>query len=339
MIRSVQYLRGIAALMVLVHHVYRTMLMNRGYLPGWLHDAVSTSFSGGVDIFFVISGFVIYLSIIERPKSPLQFVIDRLARIVPAYWFYSGVFALILIYYPWTHPSSVFETIHFIKSLFFIPSPNPSGMNVFPTLIVGWTLNFEMAFYFVLAVSLLAGTKYLHYSVLILMLAINIVAPKFAATEFYGTTRIYEFVLGVLIARLYLLNNKNFKITTSVSVLVLLLSFYVLLFIHGDTFITNGIPSALIVFSTICLNNKIGNIEFLDKMGESSYSLYLSHKIFICLAIVICKSNGYEFEVMVIPVILFSLAFSFSTYKYIEVNTSKIIKGKISVLKRNGLPS
>lgn len=178
MIRSVQYLRGIAAMMVLLHHVYRTMLINRGYLPDWLHNAVAGSFSSGVDIFFVISGFVIYLSISERPKSPLQFLSDRIARIAPAYWLYSGIFALIIIYYPWTHPSSAFELSHFIKSLLFIPARNPADMNYYPTLIVGWTLNFEMAFYLIMSISLVFGVKYLHYFILAFLVVINLFATK-----------------------------------------------------------------------------------------------------------------------------------------------------------------
>ncbi|MCK7163327.1 acyltransferase family protein [Enterobacter cloacae] len=337
MIRSVQYLRGVAALMVLLHHVYRTLLINRGYLPDWLHNAVAGSFSSGVDIFFVISGFVIYLSISERPKSPLKFLSDRIARIAPAYWLYSGIFALIIIYYPWTHPSSAFEFTHFIKSLLFIPARNPADMNFYPTLIVGWTLNFEMAFYLIMSISLVFGVKYLHYFILAFLVAINLFATKSPLTEFYGTTRIFEFALGVMIGRLYLTKISIFNISESISTLMLILAFYVLLFVNGDIFLTSGIPSAIIVFSAICLNKNLKQIDFMDRLGDSSYTLYLSHKIFICLAVIICKDFNYGFELMAIPVIIISLIYSFSTFKYVEIIPSKAIKSRIHILSNKSI--
>lgn len=302
------------------------MLINRGYLPDWLHNAVSTSFSGGVDIFFVISGFVIYLSMIERPKSVSQFIVDRLSRIVPAYWFYSCIFAVILIYYPWTHPSSAFELVHFIKSLLFIPAQNPANSYMYPTLIVGWTLNFEMMFYAVFALSIIAGYRYLHISIIAMLLTVYLSAPHFKISEFYATARILEFGLGVVLARLYLTHRNAFRIKSSISVLIILLSFNILLFVDGDVFLTNGVPSLFILYSALCLDGKLKDSEFLDLMGNSSYTLYLSHKIFICIGVVICKSFGYGFEVMAIPVIIFSLLFSFVSYKWIELTPSRVIR-------------
>lgn len=312
--------------MVLLHHVYRTMLINRGYLPEWLHNAVSYSFSGGVDIFFVISGFVIYISMAERPKSLCQFIVDRISRIVPAYWFYSCIFSVILIYYPWTHPSSSFEFVHFIKSLLFIPAQNPANSGMYPTLIVGWTLNFEMMFYVIFALSIIFGMRYLHVSIIVMLIFVYLSSQHFSSTEFYATDRILEFGMGVALARLYLRHKHAFMIKSSVSILLLILSFYVLLFIDGDVFVTNGIPSMFILYSAICLNGKVKHAEFLDLMGDSSYTIYLSHKIFISLGVIICKSFGYGFEVMAIPVILFSLLFSFFTYKLVELTPSRVIR-------------
>src|SRR6185437_3793138 len=80
---GVQYLRAIAALMVVWFHLY-------GEIPAYepffsVHGWISVpAFRGGVDIFFVISGFVMYVSSID--SEPLRFLWRRIARIVPLYW-------------------------------------------------------------------------------------------------------------------------------------------------------------------------------------------------------------------------------------------------------------
>ena len=69
MLNSVQYLRAMAALLVVGYHInsYQVYLMS------------------GVDIFFVISGFIMWQST-RGGTSPRQFLTNRLIRIVPLYW-------------------------------------------------------------------------------------------------------------------------------------------------------------------------------------------------------------------------------------------------------------
>lgn len=326
MIKSIQYLRGIAALMILLHHVYRTILMNKGFLPDWLGNTVAYNFAVGVDIFFVISGFVIYLAVIERPKTVKQFAIDRLSRIAPAYWFYTIIFAVVITLFPWTHPSSIFETWHFIKSMLFIPSLNPTNMKFFPTLVVGWTLNHEMMFYVLFSAALLFGTNKLHLFIVAFISLFYVISNNFDFLSFYAIAGVFEFALGVVIARLYAVNKDAFCVSKSVSALVLILSFYILLFIEGNGFITRVIPSALILYSVVCIDKYLPKIEFFEKLGDSSYSLYLSHKIFICLGLVICRYYGIKSEMIAIPVIIFSILLSFITYKYVEIMPSRKIR-------------
>src|SRR4051812_43222045 len=86
MLASVQMLRALAAWMVVGHHVQQTFYDFRSTsLVGWLFTARG---SAGVEIFFAISGFVMVLSTHGRPISGAQFLLRRLARIVPSYWIF-----------------------------------------------------------------------------------------------------------------------------------------------------------------------------------------------------------------------------------------------------------
>lgn len=95
-----------------------------------------------MDIFFVISGLVIYLSTRDKPIAPGQFLLNRVLRIVPAYWFYTLLMALLLLVASRWMPHQVFDGQHLLLSLLFIPAENPGGYGLYPTLNVGWTLNF-----------------------------------------------------------------------------------------------------------------------------------------------------------------------------------------------------
>ena len=104
----------------------------------------------GVDIFFVISGFIMMYVTENNEKF---FLLKRIFRIVPLYWILTlGVFAL-AIFVPDVLNNTTANIVHLIKSLFFIPF-DKNGTGHFPILFLGWTLNFEVIFYFLFSLSL-----------------------------------------------------------------------------------------------------------------------------------------------------------------------------------------
>ncbi|CAJ0705069.1 hypothetical protein LMG18091_04341 [Ralstonia wenshanensis] len=113
----------------------------------------------GVDLFFVVSGLVIYMSSTARDVSPLQFAYRRGIRVVPAYWLFTAIAAILLLIDPAFLPATQFTPELLIKSLLFLPMQNPTGSGPFPLLTVGWTLNCEMFFYCLFAISLFLPGK------------------------------------------------------------------------------------------------------------------------------------------------------------------------------------
>ena len=110
----------------------------------------------GVDIFFVISGFIMWVTTHDRPTTPLRFMTNRIVRIVPLYWLITLAVAAMAFAVPSLFRGVVLTPEHVIKSLLFIPHYYP-GMptRVWPLLLPGWTLNYEMVFYLVFAIALL----------------------------------------------------------------------------------------------------------------------------------------------------------------------------------------
>lgn len=155
-LHNVQAVRFFAAMMVLVSHLQHEVPSVRGldvanyvpWSPVWL--------AGGVDIFFVISGFIMY-HIAARsfgtPHAAREFLKRRLLRIVPPYWFFTTamVAAMILLSAHVAH--RIISPAHVAASYVFLPWTNPYGQ-FYPVLMLGWTLNFEMLFYGIFAASL-----------------------------------------------------------------------------------------------------------------------------------------------------------------------------------------
>lgn len=152
---SLQVLRGIAAFMVVLAHTYAhldTRHIIQG-IPGLADAGIH-----GVDIFFVISGFVmVYISgdNFGKPGASRDFLIRRIIRVVPLYWFYTAAISVLLIFFPGDFSSGQsFDLSHLLASLSFIPVENSVG-KIFPIHAVGWTLNYEMYFYLIFAFLLL----------------------------------------------------------------------------------------------------------------------------------------------------------------------------------------
>lgn len=143
MIRSLQILRGVAALLVVGFHARPVMDIPA---DSWLDSLFSMGYAG-VNLFFIISGFIMCYTTDSRTK-PLKFIGRRLVRIAPLYWllllFHKGLRSL-------TDPQTYL-------SMFFIPlSPQSPPFLGYATWMVGWTLNYEMFFYLVFFLSLFFG--------------------------------------------------------------------------------------------------------------------------------------------------------------------------------------
>ena len=125
-ITNIQVLRFIAAFSVMMVHL---PLIGFGI---W-----------GVDIFFVISGFIMMY---VTEKNHKNFFLKRLIRIIPIYWILTfGVFSVAILK-PDLLNNTTADYEHLLKSLFFIPF-NKNETGHFPILFLGWTLNYEMIFY------------------------------------------------------------------------------------------------------------------------------------------------------------------------------------------------
>ena len=125
-IECIQFLRFVASFLVLLTHSF------------------SPFFNGsiGVDIFFVISGFIMMHVSSNDVK---KFLIKRFIRIVPLYWTLTILFFLVVLFLPILVDKSEANFHYFIKSLFFIPYNNGEGH--LPVIFLGWTLNYEIIFY------------------------------------------------------------------------------------------------------------------------------------------------------------------------------------------------
>lgn len=252
---SIQYLRGLAALMVVSLHLFTGGLFPETWATSWLR--------GGVDIFFVISGFIMVKSTENKDCSPQYFYLKRIIRIVPIYWVATIV----------TMQSVTWTGWHSVASFLFIPVLHPENGGFFPVLEPGWTLNYEMFFYLVFGASLLlpSGRRLFVTGILLTMLVtVGFIFPMSGAGEFYANTIVLEFILGMIIA----------KIGKPLPVLFVPFGFALMpiLFTLTDMrFLALGVPAMLIVWGLASVEEKMPKLPILSLIGDASYSIYLFH--------------------------------------------------------------
>lgn len=275
-IASVQILRAVAALSVFAFH---------------LSDSFATDFGGasdnpfeigaaGVDIFFVISGFIICYTT-KSSQEARRFVVKRCARIIPLYYLLTfGVFGIALVA-PQLLNSTTADPVHLLKSLAFIPFMKASG-EVYPVLFLGWTLNYEMFFYAIFALALLARGNRI-YVVSILLLAVYVAGRLYEGTNiplrFFTAGIILEFLWGCLVflaydrAPYYLRYLRPFW--PLAIALLLVQNFYELPLPQE---FSKGLPAALLLASLVTVSmGTSAPVRFFARLGDASYSIYLIH--------------------------------------------------------------
>ena len=140
-IQSIQYLRALAATMVVVFHC-----------AGNNHALIGAA---SVDLFFVISDFVMWIVTAQQPISPLTFMVHRIKRIVPLCWLATLTLASAAALVPSAFSRLEFFATGLMQSLLFILHIDLRSGRVSLLLEQGWTLNYEIFFYAAIALALL----------------------------------------------------------------------------------------------------------------------------------------------------------------------------------------
>lgn len=276
MIIRIQYLRGVAALMVAVFHAFELLERQSGLPNPFKVGAL------GVDIFFVISGFIIFVAAEKSDPTPGAFMLRRILRIVPLYWTLTLLIAAVSLARPDLLASTVFDPQHLLASLLFLPMAHPTLGEMFPVLVPGWTLNYEMAFYLLMALALLAPRAARPWIVLAMLVAlVGLGSLGLPLPAFYTQSIILEFGLGLLIGMAY---RWGWRVEGGIGIALMLLGFLALVWLEPTDLsrvVKAGLPSMLIVGGAALGRRAAGRAPqpALLLLGDASFSLYLTQAI------------------------------------------------------------
>jgi len=310
-------LRGIAALSVVVYHYFYRI--DEIYATG-SNEADWTYFGQyGVHLFFMISGFVIFMSINKETK-PLSFFISRFSRLYPAY-FFAVIITFLVVYIFGLEGREVKIAEAFLNFLMFqefLGIPHVDG--------VYWTLTVEITFYFWCLV--LISFKKIDYLIPMLF---SFVFLSFTAQfmpeviykiigKLFFINYVSFFLLGVVTYKLKndVLNYKN--------IIHIFLIFIVLFINHKlDEFIVYLSIYALFLLGVFDVA-KFLKFRFFIFMGEISYSLYLVHQNIGYVIITKMMNAGFSKLVAATLAFMASMFLAKLIYTYVEAKLGKRIK-------------
>ncbi|WP_433897888.1 acyltransferase family protein [Pseudomonas sp. PSE1(2024)] len=327
MLISVQALRALAAWAVVCHHFMQIFFdfEARGPIGQLFIDKGAV----GVDIFFVISGLVIFLSTEGKALPPARFLLYRLFRIVPAYWLYTVLMALLVVFARPLLPDQTVDWSHLLLSLLFIPTENPGGYGIYPTLNVGWTLNYEMLFYVLFAWALLFRLQVRLLVVAALLFAVCQAWTGFGwVSEFYRSDIVYEFLLGIGIGMLY----RRGWIGPALWLPLLGIGVALLAIYHlppEPRLLNWGVPSAVLVMASMALERHVERNRLLKLLGDCSYSVYLMHVLVLSAGGYLARRYGINPYLMFVVCALAIAIGSWLSYEWVEKRSYQWLKARI----------
>jgi peptidoglycan/LPS O-acetylase OafA/YrhL len=343
----IQLLRGLAALMVCCFHmkgilkdsIWGKMLFQNGSL--------------GVPLFFMISGFILYVTTSKAEISPTyigKFALKRLLRIVPLYYLLTFVYLAVQskLGLFFENPTWLFPMFFFYPSYLGFTGPSYG----FPPLAVGWSLNYELYFYLLLAITMFLGKwRWMLFSGIILasVFIVPLITNGYVMqhlSQWYAYPLPYFslmtnpvllfFLAGVGLGRFHQI--KTTRTNSALADLLVLLAttnfiftylgFYQILPGFWSSFFNSGFLLIALIW-----RNKIKPFEpkrWLVYLGDISFSLYLIHPIVLSFLPKLIRALGFTFELngwlyftLALFVILLSSAVS---YVLLEKNLNRLAK-------------
>lgn len=359
-LKSIQILRGLAALMVVLYH-FRTVLNYDNVRMG---DYLFGKGFIGVDLFFVISGFIMaYTTNLTHDAiaDVKSFAIKRVSRIYPVLFTSFIIASLSFMNFERVLSQSFFETL---SSLALIPTTSslpPFFIDTHSILGVRWTLNYEVYFYSIFAISLFFGKR--RYYVLLAWIIMTVfftqilingsfsakaVSPRFESPWLSMITNsiVLDFAIGVIVAMAIeagIIINRRLSIASLV--FVAYISMNQIAVVKGHGLSEFGMYAAIIVYLCVCLekNGFSFNSPALEHLGNISYSLYLLHlSVSTFIGIIVTNLGVREYfsnGIYMVTLVAISIMSAHISYKYIELSLSRRVRGwmmiKSGILAKN----
>lgn len=289
MIANVQLLRAVAAYMVVLYHARVIVTRVDPALPSFEFGAA------GVDVFFVVSGFIMVWTTRSGGRTPAAFLRDRAIRIYPAYWVVTAL--LVALSLAGLRPAGLtdWDLGNLVTSILLVPDTRRDGL-ASPLLGVGWTLVYEVWFYLLFAATLFAvgrarAVLLLAAAMTGLVVANRLLRPQSYDLATYTSPLLLEFVAGMLLGLLHgrFVPGSAARQRWLGAALVGAGLLGVLLAepIFGKAITTEpmlrvgslALPAAAIVGGALLLEGAGARVRspLLLGQGEASYALYLTH--------------------------------------------------------------
>lgn len=369
---ALQSLRFVAALMVILAHSSNSVHMQRRALglDSPFLVGLERFLAAGVDIFFVISGFImVYVAgdKFGKPNAARDFLARRALRVYPLYFVFTAVTLVTMglrLYFSgeiYTGYTLELDPSWITGSFFLIPMYKPGLIDIGPVLGPGWTLIYELYFYAGFALLLLfARKKMLPYlgTACGLLLMVHLALPGRASADppsapvFMLTHPIvWEFFFGCLIGMVHRSRTLSFSMSAILFVFgwALMLAFAGSAMADGKFTLMRplyfGVPAAMIVAATVFGESRVGDKipRVFVALGDSSYSAYLSHAAFtikaVGLAFMAIRLHRYvPADVLVVVEVGICVALGHAVYVLLErpMNqwSSRFYAGRVALIAK-----
>jgi exopolysaccharide production protein ExoZ len=287
-ILSLQHLRVLAASLIVLYHTELQIMR----LTDGQHIHSFSFGAAGTDLFFVIGGFILVYTSHNRKDTFGAFLYRRIMRIAPLYWLFTFLMLVVLLVAPDHLLTTKIESWHFLLSLAFIPYPHPVLGIDRPFLFPGWVLNHFVFFYLLFGALLFVrtGRRILVASAVLctLMMLKFMFAGESNLLDFYGETVALDFVLGMIVAWLFL--KRQASPVMIVAVFLIGASIFAIGVVEGapegsERALYWGVAGAALLFVCVFSEKQWGwpNWRFLSALGDASYSVFVSHLFTLAL--------------------------------------------------------
>lgn len=337
-IAGIQILRAFAAVIVVIHHALEESRGAKGtFSPDW----VATSGAAGVDIFFVISGFIMMYTSFSgtaRAPSPAAFLWKRALRIYPLYWMCCAaiLIAVAVGYLKNLH----LDLGDIITSLLLLPGNH---------LILGvsWTLVYEVYFYVIFAATLVLNSRsasaILTPLLMLVTFLISLLLPDGKTRIFLHDPIVIEFCMGLWLG--WAASRYELKLPAWVAAAALLAAFIAPIFIPHPTtaglppiprVVFWGIPAVAIVAFSLRIRTVRGAFgRFLLLAGGASYALYLTHPILMIAYAALIKRSASFSALPQFPVLCVIVAAAVAASIQVHLKVEKPLASSIRALGRH----